>query len=121
MNDRRLTFPAVRGVTSDNPLWRFRATRTAFCEEPCYATGAVAADVWQGVPGFGQPGAEPADRPLAGRHLDTVDRRPHRIAFLRTIHLGQPQRIGLVVADQLPAEPAGLFDNLRVMIAYLAV
>jgi hypothetical protein len=50
-----------------------------------------------------------------------VDRRPHRLALLRGIHFGQPQRIGPIMADQLPAKPAGFLDDLRVMVADLAV
>src|SRR5438477_2365018 len=53
--------------------------------------------------------------------MNAVDRRPHRIAFLRTVHFGKPQRVGLVVADQLPPEPARLLDDLRMVIANFAV
>src|SRR5712691_2017374 len=42
-------------------------------------------EVIERVPGLGQAGAEPADRALAGRRLDAVDRRPHRLALLRGI------------------------------------
>jgi hypothetical protein len=44
-----------------------------------------------------------------------------RVALLRFIHLGQPQRVRLVVADQLSAEPAGFLNDLGVMVADLAV
>src|SRR5689334_6867004 len=44
-----------------------------------------------------------------------------RLALLRGIHFGQPQRIGPIMADQLPAKPAGFLDDLRVMVADLAV
>ena len=78
-------------------------------------------EVIERVPGLGQAGAEPADRALARRSLDAVDRCPDSVALLLRIHFGQPQRVGLVMADQLPAEPQGLLDDLRVMIADLAV
>jgi hypothetical protein len=67
-------------------------------------------EVIERVPGLGQAGAEPADRALAGRRLDAVDRRTHRIALFRNIHFREAQRVGLVVADELPAEPPGLID-----------
>src|SRR5215470_4330789 len=64
----------VRGVTSDSPLGRFRTTRTAFCEEPCYAPSAVAADFGAQFGGVLAPSGgvvdarERSELSRAGRH-----------------------------------------------------
>ena len=72
-----------------------------------------------------QVSARPAPSQPTGRLPDALSMRSIvariGVALLRRVHLGQPQRVGLVVADQLPAEPEGFLDDLRVMIADLAV
>src|SRR6478735_3565290 len=78
-------------------------------------------EIIERVPGLRQTGAEPADRARAGSRLYAIDRRPYRRALPGRVHLGQAQRIGLIVADPFPAELAALLDDFRVMVAHLAV
>src|SRR6185436_20287743 len=73
------------------------------------------------VPGFGEPGPQPADRALAGRPGEALAGGMDRLALLLGRHLVQAQRIGLVVADQLPAVLEHRLDHFGVMVADLAV
>src|SRR5437016_4939370 len=73
------------------------------------------------VPGLGKPRAEPADRLLAAERGDLGERPGDRLAFLCRLHLIEPARIGLVVAEDLPAELDRGLHDLRMVVADVAV
>ena len=73
------------------------------------------------VPCFGEARAEPAPRLLAGQCRDLGQRAGNRLPLLLRLHLIEPQGIGLVVAEDLPAQFDRGFDDLRVVIADVAV
>src|SRR6266849_6163066 len=73
------------------------------------------------VPGLGEPRPEPADRLLAAQRGDLGEGPGDRLAFFLRLHLIEPARIGLVMAEDLPAELDRGLHDLRVMVANVAV
>src|SRR6516162_3590198 len=75
----------------------------------------------EGVPGLGEPGAEPAGRFLAGHLGDAGERVGDRLPFFLGAQGVEPHAVGTVVAEDLPAELDRSADDLRVMVADVAV
>ena len=75
---------------------------------------AVVGQIVERVPGLGQTRAEPAGRLPAGQRLDLVQRAGDRLPLLVRLHLIEPARIGLVVAEDFPAQ----FDAARTICGW---
>ncbi len=73
------------------------------------------------MPGLGEAGAEPAERLPAGRLGDAREGARDRLLLLVGTERVEPDAVGLVVAEDLPAELDGGADDLRVMVADVAV
>src|SRR5690348_5117574 len=64
---------------------------------------AFVGEVIQRIPRLGKTGAEPADRLLPGKRADLGQHAMNRRALFSRLHLVEPARVGLVVAEDLPA------------------